>query len=389
MKRFTLAIIGIYAGVILFSVVYATFFMDTIQAARSGNVSRLQHNLDNKKNTDTKLLEKAAMQAIKNNRVESLNLILAKMDSDAAKNLPDAHVMEAISDQRLDILRMLIEKGMKIEGKNGTDFLSYAISSENFDAAFVLMENGADPKTLNPEIFSLDSGVKSSDMHDKKVKFLKFIYNHGVDMKGAFGKNAVYFGVNTKDYDFVSYLINRGALAHIGTALYYAACNNEVKMIEFLLSKGVNLQSNYGFDAVRNAAHLHNREALEYLLKFGAPVRIYNNKRKTSEDVLMDAIQAKNDAQTIKLILEKGNYKQKEYQKTIDEALSYAVETCDSKIVKLILVVGAVPVRKSEKESDVFKQLASVKENKVEWFDFDRKQECDRILELLEKYEKK
>lgn len=182
----------------------------------------------------------------------------------------------AIMNNKLDIVKLLVEYGLPIEPKSdyeGYSSLELAIESNNKDILDYLIKEGANINFVN---------INERTLLDEAIRM--------------------------NNYEMVEYLISKGIKSDkdtLSSSLYYAIKeNSSLKIIKYLLSKGADLKNpNIGdienpiFDSVKNK----NYEVLEFLINDGFDIYDLNSDKNTPLDI---AIYNK-DYKSISLLLEK------------------------------------------------------------------------------------
>ena len=115
-----------------------------------------------------------------------------------------------------------------------------------------------------------------------------------VDSKDAAGQTALMYAAGSGRMEVVEYLLSRGADVNAvsgtfgaGTALSYAASANRLEVMEYLIAKGanVNLVSRRGESPLFFAARQGHDEAVKFLLENGANAKIKNKNDQTALNV--------------------------------------------------------------------------------------------------------
>lgn len=141
------------------------------------------------------------MAAASQGKMECMNVLIA---NGADLEIRDLHGKRAISyaayNGELEICRTLIDKGSKIDGKDGMDFIEDAVSGGNIDLCELFLEKGGD-KNIFKDFRDYNNfnlmliAVLSIGKYEKLNPMVFFLIDQGVDVDYVddCGKNSLYY----------------------------------------------------------------------------------------------------------------------------------------------------------------------------------------------------
>lgn len=376
--------------IILCSVTYANFFTSTINSAKAGNTKRLEKQLKSGDKNKNQIVEKAMEYAIIYNRPKTVKLLLKYLDSPnsviGGKNTP----LQLVSAYGYnEIVKILIDNGADVnhtgpreEDKIFNNPLAIAMNNQKYDTAKILIENGSN---INYCDFFFDAAKKFKEQGEDLIKFC---VSKGFDIKGNFGSSAVEFAVYYKDRKLFDYLLKNGALPS-DWSLVRAADNKDISIIGELCKSRYDIKLRTGLYALMHAITTGDDKTVEYLLKSGVPIKLEETTSGIYSQYPIGEAVEQNNYHALQMLLEKGADINAEGMAVINRPLYRAVENCNLKMVRFLLERGADVKIKGTSETLLFDNINDVKKNRVDWFDFQHKRDCDKILKLLHKYKNK
>jgi serine/threonine-protein phosphatase 6 regulatory ankyrin repeat subunit B len=201
----------------------------------------------------------------------------------------------------VDVVKYLIEQGANVNAKT-TDggstplsWMGYANSDHVKNVSKLLIENGADTKSLL--YWAIDRHCST--------EMLKYFIEQGADIKGD--KNIFWkFIVTKRSIEDLKYMIELGADVNekgdYGTPLLEAIWY--IETMKFLLEQGadVNLTDNSGWTPLHKSAWFSQVEPVKLLIEKGADVNVKNNEGETPLDLAggyRDTAQTKEEVVTL------------------------------------------------------------------------------------------
>lgn len=249
--------------------------------------------------------------------VDKLNIQAADLFLKAG-NPPDkksingsSALLSAAQNNNLDMVKFLVEHGATVYVKNANGLYPYritnnkevgeylkaqdviqkktkpaqakytpfmeAVNSNDFDAVKQMVESGAD---VNERVFAynmtgpFESPLMLAAKNFEMAKYLidKGAFVRGYDDKGA---NVFFYAVKASNTELVQYLMDKwgftvnDAAFNMVTPLFYAAENNDMEMIKFLVEKGADINIKSG--GKKTASDMTtSKEIKKYLKEQGA-----------------------------------------------------------------------------------------------------------------------
>jgi len=268
-------------------------------AVRAGNIEMANSLI--KKGADSSSIHSAAYQGNISN-LKTLLTIEASVNEKDEIGFTTLHA--AAAGGHRDIVEYLISQGadVKAEGGLGWTALSYAargnhkevvelLHSEGVgggkgvsgllpvvvqrgyrEMANILLASGADIDFNNGE--PLTTAVRCGNK-----EIVEMLISKGADVNaGAGGQVPLYAAAHTGRIDIAEYLIDAGANINGVDArkqrwsLEAAVDSQDMKMIEFLLSKGADVKKGGGWSPLHHAVDVGNRDIVMLLIKHGADI---------------------------------------------------------------------------------------------------------------------
>ena len=298
------------------------------EAAYAGNKAIVELLLANHADvnaTDTNGATALYMTADTGSAAIADSLLSAHADIDLATKNGWTPLMEAIAQQRWDVVELLLKRGANVKaqqkfdrGFGGWTALNFAIDKNNLEIANELIEKGADANTV-AGIFAAADLVNSStaSWHDftplmqavygGKIDIVQSLLSHkaNVNFRNDRGETPLLIAVKREAKDMARLLLKHGAdpntpyqasqasynpnssdpERHGITALGYAASKGQVDMAKLLLDHGadVNVKTAGGLTPLR-MVHPSSKEMVELLLAHDANVNAADNHGMTLLD---------------------------------------------------------------------------------------------------------
>jgi ankyrin repeat protein len=292
-------------------------------------------------------------------------------------SMRDVRLMKiAIFKEQPEIVRMLIEAGVDIEGKDPNNVatpLTAAIGQGHMETVGVLLELGAKVRNGDlgtaagygtPEMMRrlMQEGITVDDLYlsytpaikhaaeMKRFENVDFLLEHGgdIDALDANDKHtALTYAVDKRDLEVAEFLLSRGADVDKAngegmTALVYAAGKGDIYLLRLLLAHGANADTmtDVGFTGLLMAVLNRQKESVRVLLAHGANV----DKAAANGTTPLMFAAALNEYEIAKLIVEKGadvNVVAKSGDLAGHSALSIAREAGHTEFAALLRAAGA------------------------------------------------
>ncbi len=262
-------------------------------------------------------------------------------------------LMRAADKGLLELVKIINEKIKK--SKNTSEELKSALleafGEDNKDVVMYLLEQGADFR----EKTTFGDNVLAYAAEHGHIDIIEWLINHVLDLVEEIKetnyalRGAAYKG----ELEVVKFLINKGAYVNGGVSggqenpLMNAARYNYIKMAEFLVEKGADLEST-NFDGntpLQFAAYEGKIKMVKFLLEKGANI---NAKNKTNWNALMQAA-LEGFEEVAKILIEKGSEVDVIGIEKGGTALMLAALKASEKTVKLLLDNGADKTIKDKK----------------------------------------
>ena len=186
----------------------------------------------------------------------------------------------------INIAKLLIDSGadVNVQDEDGWAPLRWAVRAENFDLVKLLIENGAD---VNVQDKDGCAPLHSAAFWDS-VDIIKLLIENGVDpfIKNKDGKIPLDYCKNEEMHKLLENYMNnykqRNKTPSIenNDLLYYAFDNNliEVKKCVYRENYNINIQDDKGYTPLMYAIMNHNLKMVEFLIEHGADINLCNNK---------------------------------------------------------------------------------------------------------------
>lgn len=259
-------------------------------------------------------------------------------------------VFWAASSNKLDMVKYLVEqKGIDVNIKDDLGFcpLKSAIERGGYDVAKYLLDKGAD---INVKMENHQSwlGIASESNNTELVKLL---IDKGCEINefDDFGNTPLITAVGHGNFDVVKVLVENGAKLNpglctresctsSGTAPLHAASWRSPVMVEYLISKGsdINKKDNNGNTALHSAVQSDSIRSVEILCENKCDINVQNNLGQTP---IMLAI-CRNRNETVKTLL-KYNADISITDNTGKSPLHYAAVSGYGDICDLLISKGA------------------------------------------------
>ena len=200
-----------------------------------------------------------------------------------------AALHQAAENGRIEVARLLIERGTKVNVKSQKGWTALHLAAENGHIEMVkfLIERGAEVKAKSQKGWTA-LHLAAENGH---IEMVKFLIEHGVaiNTQSGSGMTALHQAARNGHIKMVKFLIERGAEVKAKsqegwTALHLAAEKGHIEMVKFLIEHGVaiNTQSESGMTALHQAAMNGHIEMVKFLIERGAEVKAKSQKGWTA-----------------------------------------------------------------------------------------------------------
>jgi ankyrin repeat protein len=257
------------------------------EAAQAGDMAKVQKALQQGADIDHKSDlggDTALTYAARYGHIDIVRLLLDKgAKIDAKNNYGQTALAQSAEHGNIEIVRLLLEKGASIEAgdKYGKTPLGESVEKAHFDVARALLDKGA--KGKDSLLLSLAGGFVFSGIETEGVKFL-LANGADIDARDEHSNTPLILAVEGNKVEIVKVLLERGAAIdardeHGHTPLIRAVdLNNNIEVAKLLLERGadVNIQDEFGRTAIMIAVEESNLASVKLLLAGGANLSIVN-----------------------------------------------------------------------------------------------------------------
>ncbi len=149
----------------------------------------LQDFLCSYSNADTRLIDAIAFQ-----NVEKIKELLdGGVDPNQFKCEEWRPIPLAAKENNIEIIKILIASGAKVNGFDGVSALQYALKNDNLEMMKLLVANGADINLRSGRLNILSNSLLMDASEQGNVRFVKFLLDHGAytEFRGRNGKTAI------------------------------------------------------------------------------------------------------------------------------------------------------------------------------------------------------
>ncbi|MCX7748758.1 MAG: ankyrin repeat domain-containing protein [Clostridia bacterium] len=170
----------------------------------------------------------------------------------------------------IDLINLMLTKGVDIKGKAGEEMLGAAIHAKNYALINTLIEKGGS--------LHLSSVVHRAVMYND-MPTVKFLVEKGVDFKSEKILIALYAALSKDKDQIFRYLLEKESELNrkkLGDLLFLFAFNKNIETAKLLIEKGADIHDSKAlFAAIRNC----NSEMVKLLLEKGASISVkdHNN----------------------------------------------------------------------------------------------------------------
>jgi len=376
MRKYTLLFIAICILLLVTSLIYSNYSTGLIDSAKAGNTNRLEKQI--KSNRSELVLQKALNSAIIYNHKGAVNVILKYIKTvNYTMNNSDTPLITAASGSDSEIVKLLIEKGARVNDSNSEiDTPLYtSLRNNKVDNAMVLLENGA-----NPNI-----GVKylSENMQSKyKKKIIKVLMEKGINIKEDYASFLLSYAVESKNFKLIDLLLGKSKGDQIGIIAQNIVLNNDVEMLNYLVEKGLDIKSTSGCGEglLSDSISFCKKKVFNYLIAKGVCLE---NDNASPLGVAVNV----GDVEAAKFLLERG-IKINRFDDPpviLHQLVCIALDNCDPEMVRLLIKYGAKTKFKGVDENFLIDRARDLKKNNVDWYDFKHKKDLDEIIDILKK----
>lgn len=236
--------------------------------------------------------------------LEKLDLMLqAGMDPAARSNQGYTLAITAACGERMDLIRRLLDTGIKIDGRTsyGESVLSVLSSRGRFAEIKELLERGVDPGPLQWTAL-----LRAAAIGDQGE--LARLVEAGADLeeKDHWERTPFLLSVHAGDIGKAALLLSKGAKGDAKgrcgkVAAHYAASRNEAAVLRWLIEQGFNIaaKDEFGHTPLREAAEAGAAESFRILLEADQAWGRTADERK-------DVIDCVSDPALVRVMLERG-----------------------------------------------------------------------------------
>ncbi len=387
MKKFAIVLAVLYFVALSGSIVYSPFTTDIIGSVNSENIEKLKSQLE--KNKDKELVHRALLFAIDYQKIDAIKVLVDNVediDYEQTSGRMGTVFDAALATDNIDIINMLIDKGVNINRVGNNSKMTpvqRVIEHGHYSLACELIDKGAD-LSLGNFIFNGHSGSWNKEEKEDAERILKIaIENSDADKIGSI-ESFFRMAVNLENFELMDILINKYPGAdYLKLALKTAMIGNKSEMVDYITRKGGKITYEEMYDMAVALFHDGNFEMIKQ-------IAIKNGSIDNEEAVPMFTralLTRQTDA--VKFLLENGLDVKALPVKGDHVPIIIAIRYCDPDIVKLLLEYNVPVDVEAGNGKDAFEILKVVREEKVEWFDFEHKRNLDNIYNLLKAYSDK
>lgn len=247
----------------------------------------------------------------------------------------------AVIGDAVDVVVWLIKKQININAINeaGETALFESVRRSNFEIAKLLISNNANPNIANRR-YELPIHIAAHRGDFKTIQLLIEAQTI-ITKKDIDDKQIVHYAVLGGHVDLVEKLIDLTKSSYFikdeygNTLLHYATRTTNLKMVKFLISKNLDVNSlNDQYESpIFNAVKNDNLDIIKLLVKEGAFIEVKNRRFETPHDIAII-----HDRDKIKNYLEETQYlpSYQEYKK--NQALTLAVLNRDYYEINILVV---------------------------------------------------
>lgn len=378
MKKLAIALAIIYFIAISGSIVYSLSSRDMIDYIKSGNLEKLERQLERDKSIEE--IYNALCNAIYNEKVEAVKIILNNINVDDYDAKGYTPLFLAIEVGNQDIINMLIDRGVDI---NDVDFhnettIEKALSRHNYSLVSTLIERGADLSRANVSFPLVKREMEKADK-DTIEKLVKIAADNTNVEKSDNIKTFFGAAVYTKNYELLDFLNEKYKdTTYLYSAFKYSLINSDTEMADYIYGKGEIL-----FDE-------KNILEIIYILdncSVDTIKHVVDNYDKSDNKVSVGLVKRSlwiNRLEIAEYVLHKGIDVNKLNITGADAPIFTAITKCDVDAVKLLLDYNVPTDVVNMDGEDVFGALEEVK-NSVDWLDFGNRKKLDDIYKKLKK----
>ncbi|KAL1489263.1 hypothetical protein ABEB36_014196 [Hypothenemus hampei] len=252
----------------------------------------------------------------------------------------------AITHNRWDITKFLVEKGANVDDKDnyGNTLLQNVAFLKRWDITKLLIEKGANIDAISKNGNTILHNAAASGLYDL-VKFLVNEKKADVNAKDNIG-NTVLHKVASGNMDIVKFLVNEkdadvNAKNNDGnTVLHYFATPGNLNIVKFLVFKGANLEAvnRDGKTILHRAAIFGNLDMVKFLVNEKcADVNVIANDGNT----VLHLAAKSGDLNIVKFLVNEKNANVNVIAIDGNTVLHLAAESGDLAIVKFLVAKGA------------------------------------------------
>lgn len=284
------------------------------------------------------------LACIKSNTEVVKNLIEAGAEVNSMGLLEMTPLDLAAQSGHVDIVKVLIEKGSVVNANGGSNnkssALSLAVKNNHFEVVKVLLSSGADVNANNGEPIRLAIGCDYNNVTNTLLKQR----NVRIDLPLPENRTFLHIAAKNGNLRIVEALISKGVDINAMddtniTSLFIAAALGYDAIVQVLISNGakINLQSTEGTTPLQIAASFGYTNVVKILLDNKANVTIRDNKNRIAVELAI----ARGHLKVVQTMIEHEQFHI--HAKSSDDftLLHIAAQNGDLEIIKILVNNGA------------------------------------------------
>lgn len=266
-------------------------------------------------------------KAIRDKNIKKVRKIISKnpellKDNEKIYKLKYEDPLETalIEDACLECIKLLLENGSRLRGGVWNSInspLEIALGKSNDRKEIIQLLLKYDPDTDYRNCFKdnlltifVDEWLLATD--EDAAGIAEMLLDAGVPIDEPGGSGEYYYSplersIKIGNYKLTYFLISRGAAVRGSEVLQVAAINNKVEDIDFLLSKGaeINDTGRLGFTALCQACSCQHEKMISALLKRGADINVETDEGDTPFCELTEVIRDDNSLEKCIVVMVK------------------------------------------------------------------------------------
>jgi len=235
-----------------------------------------------------------------------LQLLQQGANIEATGRFGDTPLLRAIQMEKVEMVRLLLEKGADANSRGGVA-LAMAADQGNMEMVRLLLDKGANPE--GKDGFGGTALLKAVERGNIDVVKLLLDKGANTEAKSGNGPTALHLAATRGDTEVVKLLLEKGANIDAGngvaeTALHGAAGSGRTAVVKLLLERGANTEARaqFGYTPLHVAAEEGHAEVAKQLMDSGAKLEAKDDHGETPLHVAAHRA----SAEVVKLLLDKG-----------------------------------------------------------------------------------